>query len=114
MDERLRLAFELAEYQKTIINQIEQLKNKTNEQLTYAFEGGFFFISPSLISFVKILVDDNRDSAVILDKNDTPILIPNIAEFYSIILGLYIEVSNEYYFEYKKLELKRTVSELLK
>jgi hypothetical protein len=114
MDERLLNAFKLADYRKTLINQIEQLKSKTNEQLTYAFEGGFFIITPALISFVKILVDDKRDSVVILDKNDTPILIPDISIFYSIILGIYIEVSNQYYFEYKKLEEKRTVTELLK
>ena len=113
MDERLSKALEFGRYQETIQNQKKLLKNKMTSMLNYSTNGGTFDVNPSLIVYVKTLVDSSVDNAIILDRNDNPIMISDLTSFYDDILSLQFEVLNEYHANYEKLRSTRTLSKLL-
>jgi len=113
MDKRLEDAFDIVKYQQTLINQRDLLKQWVTTRLHYAENGGLFAITPELISMVSILISDNRPSIVLLDNNNTPILIKNPIQFLNNIKELYFEITNQYYAEYQKLCEKRNVKDLV-
>lgn len=113
MDKRLEAAFDLVNYQETLRNQRDLLEQWVFEKLQYAHNGGLFVISPELISFVNLLITNKRTHAIVLDTNNTPINILDLKEFLDIIVGKYIEVTNQYYADYQKLREKRTTMEVV-
>ena len=78
MDERLSKALEFGRYQETIQNQKSMLKNKMTSMLNYSTNGGTFDVNPSLIVYIKTLIDNNSESAIVLDRNDNPIMIKDL------------------------------------
>ena len=55
-DQRLEKALEFANYRATLANQKAKLKDRCEAQLNYAYNGGIFHISESLISFVLFML----------------------------------------------------------
>ena len=83
-------------------------------KLTYGHAGGIFKINQSLISFVQMLIDQNRISSVpLIDSNDNPVLIEDLIAFRDEILDRYFSSSLEYYEEYQKLKKSRSVEKIL-
>jgi hypothetical protein len=113
MDKRLEAAFDLVNYQETLRNQRDLLEQWVNEKLQHAFNGGLFDVTPELISMINVLIANNRTDAVLLDKNKTPIKIEDLQIFSDDIIGQYIEVTNQYYAEYQKLQAQRTTAEVV-
>lgn len=112
MDERIEKAISYSNYKLSIQNQRENLKTKLTEQLVYATGGGLFDINQELISFVSTLAS-KTDSAVLLDKNKTPVMIENLSDFLDEILSRYMDASNSYLQEYEKLRKARSVKQLI-
>lgn len=113
MPTKLTKALEFANYRVTLNNQQQSLKAKTETLLTYSINGGTFAIDQSLITFCKLLLDEQMTETVLLDVYENPIMVENLKEFYDDIFSRYFEVINEYYIEYEKLKSARKVHKVL-
>lgn len=112
MDERIEKALSYSNYKLSLQNQRENLKTKLTEQLVYAINGGLFDITQELISFVSVL-SSKTETAVLLDKNKTPIQIESLSDFLDEILSRYISASNTYFSEYEKIKKVRSIKQLI-
>ena len=114
MQEQLDKALEFANYRQSFAIQRKTLKEKIDADLTYGVNGGIFKINRELINFVQMLLSvDRTEGVVLLDVNDNPILIENLADFKDIILDRYTTSTLEYYEEYQKLKKSRSVEKLI-
>lgn len=114
MNEQLKSALDFANYQQTFSIQRKVLKEKLNARLTYGVNGGLFFIDQSLLVFVDSLCNNGRTSGVILlDSNETPILVDDLAAFKDEIYSRYFEATNDYYESVQALKKSRSVEKLL-
>lgn len=111
MDDRLQKALDFSNYRISLFNQKESIKLKVDTLLTYACNGGVFKASAELVSFIKILIDLNHQSVVLLDINQNPIEITDLAKFQTDILSKYFEATNYYHSEYTKLRKTRSVKD---
>jgi len=113
MDERLQKALEFANYRQTLNAQLQKTKIKAEGSLLYSTNGGNFKITQELIAFIDYLNRLGLDGVSILDKDNIPVHIDNIAEFLKIITSRYFEVTNDYLAEYQEIKKKRNVSSIL-
>lgn len=114
MQEQLKKALEFANYKQTFAIQRKTLKEKIEAKLTYGFGGGIFKINRELLNFVQVLCDQGRTSGVVLlDVNETPVLVENLDEFKNEIFDRYFTATNEYFEEYQALKKSRSVEKLL-
>jgi hypothetical protein len=114
MDERLAQALNFSNYQQTLSIQRKVLKEKIEARLTFGYSSGIFKIDRTLITFVQMLIDQNRTQGVILlDENENPILIDDLEKFRDEILDRYFTSTNEYYEQYQTLKKSRSVEKLL-
>jgi|TARA_R110000803_G_scaffold95189_2_gene162977 hypothetical protein len=112
MAAKLQTALEFSNYRQTLNNQKDVLKAKTESLLSYSINGGTFTIDRELITFVKVLLDDKHNDAILLDVYNHPIAI-DLSNFYAEIMSRYFEVTNDYYIEYEKIRKARNVSSVL-
>jgi hypothetical protein len=113
MDERLEKALEFSNYMVTLNNHKRILTEKFKEQTVYYFNGGQFTLSKDIITFVNMLVEkDNSKDIVLIDDNETPILVPDLEDFLSDIIDTYFRAANSYHTEYKELMNKRSIEKL--
>lgn len=110
---RLEKALDVASTMQTFNLGKTTLKVKTQNLLSYSFNGGMFKVDQSLISFVNYISQTGRTEVVILDKNDVPVKITDIPTFLDDISSLYFEVINDYYNEYQKLKSSRNIEKVL-
>lgn len=114
MDERLQKALDFSNYRQTLSIQRKTLKEKINARLTYGCNGGLFKIDQSLITFVQMLIDQDRTENVpLIDINENPILVVDLRAFRDEILDRYFSATYEYLEEYQKIKSSRTVEKLL-
>ena len=113
MDERLEKALKFAEYRTTLNNQIAQLKHRTEVELLHSVNGGTFPITMELINFVKLLITAKKKEAVLLDKNDTPILVTDLKAFYKNTLNRYTDVTMDMHEQFQKIRKARKVESIL-
>ena len=112
MDERLEKALEFSKYRIALFNRKEDLKVKVNNLLLYAHNGGMFRISQELISFTKLVLDQNKTRVVLIDENGNPIEITELQKFFDDIFSRYFEATNLYHAEYSKIRSARSVSSI--
>jgi hypothetical protein len=112
MDEKLSKALEFANYTRTFEDQRKAIKQKFFDSLIHYHNGGQFTVTQTLVSFISVLVEKN-DSAVLVDDNDNPIKVENLSKFYSNIIDLYFQSSNEYYTKVHELKSKRSIEKLV-
>lgn len=114
MDERLKKALDFSNYMVTLNNQKRVLKERYREQTVYYHLGGQFTVTKDLITFVNMLVDrGNTEDIVLIDDNETPIMVKNLEDFLSDITDTYFNAANEYHAEYEKLRKNRSVEKLI-
>jgi len=113
MDERLEKALEFSNYMVTLNNQKRMLKEKYYQNLIHYYKGGQFSVNQGLISFCQTLINNDQDDAVLIDDNDTPILVDSLEDFVADILNVYFTASNEYLAEFDTLKKSRTVEKLV-
>lgn len=112
MDTRLEQALEYANYKISVFQQKENLKLRLDNLLTYAYNGGIFKVSDTLISFVDALVRRNVESVVLIDHRGNPVTVSDINAFQDAIFSLYFEATNEYQIEFEKLRKARSVKQV--
>lgn len=113
MDPKLERALEFSQYRETLNNQMQALKSQVEAKLMHSVNGGTFKVSPELITFVELLINKGQSESVILDINDTPILITDLEDFQTDILSRYHEVTNDYLTQYESIRKSRSVKKLV-
>lgn len=113
MDDKIQKAFDIADYMATLAAQKQVLKEELNQNLLHFQNGGTFTITRELILFVNLLKGvDNR--AVLVDDNNIPVEIEDLALFLETILSKYQFAINGYHTKYLKIKYARTVESILK
>lgn len=114
MEEAVKAALEFSKFNHSLSLKRKTLKDKMSAKLTLGHSGGLFKIDRSLISFVQMLVDQDRISNVpLLDDNDNPVVIADLEDFRDEILDRYFSVTLEYHEEFEKIKKARSVEKLL-
>jgi hypothetical protein len=111
--ERLAKALHFSNTMQTFNLAKNNLKVKTQTLLSYSAYGGTFVISQEFIGFLNAVKSAGKKQAVILDKNETPIKIEDVADFLDNVLSVYFEVVNEYNNDYQKLKSSRKIEKIL-
>lgn len=109
MDDRLQKALDHSNYKVTIVQQKENIKARFANAVLYAKGGGLFSISPELINYVNLLIQNGEEDSVIIDSKGNPIMIVNLKEFFEDIQAQYAEAKNEFFAEYEKIRKARNV-----
>ena len=113
MDAKLTKAFEFANYMTTLAGQKQIIKEEFYQNLLYYYNGGIFKVTSELISFVKTLVDLNKDAdPVLVDSNEVPINVEDLNTFLKNIMAVYYSAVNEYYTKHEQLKKQRSVESL--
>jgi hypothetical protein len=114
MDDRLKQALDFANYRQTFAIQRKLLKEAVDASLTYGYGGGIFKIDRSLLSFVQLLIDQDRLTNVpLIDLNDNPILIDDLEKFKNEIFDRYFSATYKYLEAYNQLKKSRSVEKLV-
>lgn len=113
MQEILKKALDFSNYRYTLAVQRKLLKENIDSKLTFGYNGGIFKIDQGLMSFVQMLLDQDRKSGIVLiDINDNPILIDDLEKFKTEIFDRYFSITFEYYESYEKIKKSRSVEKL--
>ena len=114
MDERLEKALDFSNYMVTLNSQKRVLKEKFREQTVFYHLGGQFTVNKQLMTFVSMLIEQGNDEDIVLvDDNETPIMVKDLTDFQSEILNTYFTAANEYHAGYEKLRKNRSVEKLV-
>ena len=114
MDQYLEQALNISNLRMTQSIERRRLKEKLKTDLTYAYNGGIFFIDRTLLSFIQPLAEKFQyESAVILDDKMNPIEIKNVTEFADAIWNLYFITTQQYYWDLNTLKQKRKVQDIV-
>jgi hypothetical protein len=113
MEEQVQKAFDIANYMTTLAGQKRILLEEYHQNSIYFFNGATFHISKELISFVKTLIDLGQTDAVLIDSNNLPTDVEDLAKFLDNILNVYTSASNDYYTKYQQLKNNRSVESLV-
>lgn len=114
MDERLEKALDFSNYMVTLNNQKRILKEKFRESIVHYHKGGQFTVTKQLVTFVNLLVDkDNTENIVLIDDNETPIMVEDLEKFLDDILDIYFSAANVFHTEYQKLTKNRSTKKLV-
>lgn len=111
MDDRIKKAIEYSNYRISLFNIKENIKVKVDTMLTHGVNGGIFKATIDLISFVKLVIDSGKSSAVFIDINGNPVEITNLTDFYSELMDRYFRATNYYNVEYSKLRKARSIKD---
>lgn len=114
MDEKIKKAFDIANYMSTLAAQKQVLKEEFNQNLIHFQNGGTFTISRELIVFVKAIKElSDNNSTVVIDDNQIPIEIADVDLFLESILSKYQFAVNGYYTRYSTIKNARTIESIL-
>jgi len=114
MDERLEKALEFSNYMVTLNNQKRVIKEQFKENIIHYFNGGQFTVTKELVTFVNMLVEKGNDEDIVLvDDNETPVIVKNLDDFLSDITDTYFSAANAYHSKYQELIKKRSVEKLI-
>lgn len=114
MDQQLKAALDFSNYQQTFSIQKKVLKERIAAKLTYGFNGGLFRIDRTLLTFVDMLCAKGRTTGVVLlDTNKNPVLVDDLEVFREELFQRYFETTNEYFDQYQKIKISRSVEKLI-
>lgn len=91
-------------------NQKEKLIEVFKGDLIYPYNGGYLLLGPQLFFEIKMYIDDDKTSIVLLDINYTPIEIKDLKKFSKETKSKYTEILNKYKIGLAKLKKSRNVS----
>lgn len=110
-DTLLRRSLELGRTRLSITNQLTVARQKLDVALLHSIEGGTFRLDYPFISFVGLLVSLQKNSAVLLDSRNNPIMVENLPKFLEDILAIYAQATNTYHIETLRIRNARSVAE---
>ena len=109
MDKRLEQALEFSNFRMILSTRQKNLKVLMENKLKLNYNGGTFKVSIDLLSFLSVLLLSGRKEIIILDLNDTPILITDLDDFGHKLVEKYEAATKQYYDSYQKLNEMRDI-----
>ena len=97
----------------TLNNQRNLIHEKFLENCVHYVNGGKFNVNRELINFCNTLIQNNQNSSILIDDNNSPIEIENLQDFLDKILDIYSTNSNSYLQKFNELKKTRTVEGIL-
>ena len=113
MDERLEQALDFSNYMVTLNNQRRVIHEQFLETCVHYLNGGKFSITRDLITFCQTLRDNQQDSAILIDDNNSPVEVEDLQSFLDEILNIYFTSSYEYLDKYNEIKSNRSVEGLI-
>ncbi len=114
MDEKIKNAFDVANYMATLSNQKRIILEEFNQRMVYYVHGGTFRVSRELINFTKSLVDLGHTADIVfIDENNMPVMVADLKDFLDNVTSVYFEATNWYYTKYAELKAKRQVEAIV-
>ena len=113
MDDRLEKALDFSNHMITLNNQRSLIHEKFLENCVHYVNGGKFNVNRELINFCNTLIQNNQNSSILIDDNNSPIEIENLQDFLDKILDIYSTNSNSYLQKFNELKKTRTVEGIL-
>jgi hypothetical protein len=114
MDDRLEKALEFSNIRLAQSVERRRLTEKFKQELTYAYNGGIFYIDRTLLIFLKDLKEKfEYGSTIILDDKLNPIEISNVTEFADKIWDIYFNSTKQYLWDLNVLKKRRKVQDIV-
>lgn len=113
MDKRLEKALDFSKFRMILSTRQENLKLLMKNKLVLPYEGGLFKIDKELISFVGVLLTAGETNFIFIDKNDIPIAITDLQDFYQEIIKKYRNVLRQYHRSYQTLSEAREIKKVI-
>jgi len=109
MDKRLEQALDYSNFRLILSTRQENLKLLLKNKLILNYEGGVFEVDRDLISFLFVLVASEVKSFIFIDRNNVPIYVEDLSEFFKKTIETYKNALSNYYKSYKKLSEAREI-----
>lgn len=113
MDKRLEQALEFSNFRNILSTRQENLKVLLKNRLLLTYGGGLFNITPELIGLISSLLVGGVKEFIFIDKNDIPILIENLSDFWNKVISKYKDSLSKYYKSYQKLDEAREIRKVI-
>ena len=113
MNDEIKKTFDAASLMSTLNNQKQILHEELNQSLLHYHNGAVFTVNLTLLSFIGNCCNMQKDSVVLLDDNQMPVLVEDLSKFYRSILSVYTEATNRYYYEYNKVTNPRNIVSII-
>jgi hypothetical protein len=97
-------------YRNIVVRQTQVLEQKFKDQCVVAQDGGLFLITAEFLAGVKNI---KEESQWVLDMNQNPILIQNVANFYSRAYNVYYTALADFGTSFNQLKSQRSVESIL-
>jgi hypothetical protein len=97
-------------YLATFNQQIKILDQKFKDQCIIAQDGGLFLVTPEFLTGIKNI---NEPEQWVLDMNQNPIYIHNIANFYKRAYNVYYTALTDFGTSFNQLKSQRSVETIL-
>jgi hypothetical protein len=97
-------------YRDTVIQQTKVLKERFRDRCIVSENSGLFLVTPEFLSSIKNI---KETSQWILDMNNNPILIQNIANFYDRAYNVYYTALADFGTSFNQLKSQRSVESIL-
>ena len=112
MDERLEKALNFSNFLDTQNNQKNIFYKQYQENLIHYAFGHKFVASPQLINFLYTFIQEQENTCVLIDENNTPVEIPDVKSFAKELLGVYVFASRKYAKDFNDIKTHRSVEGL--
>ena len=106
----LAVSLAFANYQSTLTQQKNILRQKFQDDCILAQNGGLFLVTPEFIAGLQSL---SLSSRYVIDMNENPIWIEDIQKFVAAATNCYKEAVHTYGNSYVKLKTQRSVKSLV-
>ena len=113
MDDRLKKALDFSNFRMILLTRQENLKVLMNNKLMLNYGGGIFKVSPELMTHVNMMLLNETKELVLIDTNDTPILIEDLKDFVKKASDTYTKAVDQYYNSYQKLNEAREIRKVI-
>jgi hypothetical protein len=114
MDDRLARALDIANLRYTQSLERQRLKEKIQNELLFAHNGGQFYIDRAFIAFISAIKSSaGTEQIVLLDDRDNPVLIKDLSQFVADVMDQYFTVTNQYLLDLTELRKKRSVESIV-
>jgi hypothetical protein len=97
-------------YRNIVVRQTQVLQQKFKDQCVVSQDGGMFFITADFLTSLKNI---KEESQWVLDMNQNPIYIQNIANFYDRAYNVYYTALADFGTSFNQLKSQRSVESIL-
>lgn len=113
MDQRLNDALEFSNYRLTLANHKKNLRLRAEALQVVSHAGGMFRADTALITWLDLVIRSGAEQYVLIDQNDQPVLITDLAVLKDRLFDAYTKSMNLLHVEYEKIKRARTVQKIV-